>query len=52
MTKIVSSKSDFEAAKAEADEIGMRLAFVIVKALGVFEVTFRPVESFQDWSRA
>ena len=50
MTKIVSSKADFESAKAEADEIGMRLAFVIAKAPGVWEVTFRRVETFTDWS--
>jgi hypothetical protein len=52
MTRIVSSKAEFKSEIAAADRVGHRLAFVLVKEPGVFELTFKPIETFTDWSAA
>lgn len=50
MTKIVSSKAEFKAEIDAADRKELRLAYVLVKEPGVFELTFRPVSAFNDYS--
>ena len=46
----VHSKSEHLAAVAEADEIGMRLAYVLSDGPGAWRITFLPVSAFTDWS--
>jgi hypothetical protein len=50
MTRIVSSKAEFKSEIAAADRVGHRLAFVLVKEPGVFELTFLPLSEFTDYS--
>ena len=50
MTKTVSSKAEFKAAVDHADRKELRLAYVLVKEPGVFELTFRHASTFTDWS--